>query len=355
MAQTLSHLSTFFAGSNQTLITLANNPVPLTAHEALSGIFGSISLCAWIFVLVPQLYENYTSSSASGVSLLFISIWLLGDITNLIGSIWAQLVPTVTALAVYFCFADAVLIVQVVYYEYWYNRARKGEILDVDGDEEEPLLGRRTSGGSIGLPGSHVRDRRRSSHGQANGAGGAETTGGSRRSSALAKIDEDAEDDRPSAKRPWLINVPGILAICILGTAGWAICFKTGVWTPHATPEEERRGLPGGKDKSTPLGAEILGYISAVAYLGARIPQIVKNWREQSCEGLSLLFFLLSLAGNLTYGAGILFHSTDSDYIVKNLPWLIGSLGTIAEDVLIFVQFKLYADGKRKGDDEAIA
>lgn len=320
-------------------------------------------------MLIPQLYENYTSHSASGVSLLFISIWLLGDITNLLGSIWASLVPTVTALAVYFCFADAVLIVQVVYYEYWYNRAgvRRGDVRDGNGvadgeeedDEEEPLLGRRTSAGSIGLPGSHVGERRRSSHGhgQVNGNGnaGTEANGANRRDSALGKIDEDAEDDRPSAKRQWLINVSGILAICILGTAGWAVCYKTGLWTPHATPEDERRNLPGGKDESTPLGAEILGYISAVAYLGARIPQIVKNWREQSCEGLSLLFFLLSLAGNLTYGAGILFHSVDSDYVVKNLPWLIGSLGTIAEDVLIFIQFKLYADGKRRADDEAIA
>ena len=53
------------------------------------------------------------------------------------------------------------------------------------------------------------------------------------------------------------------------------------------------------------MGAEILGYISAVLYLGARVPQIAKNQRERSCEGLSLLFFLLSLTGNATYGAAV--------------------------------------------------
>jgi hypothetical protein len=53
------------------------------------------------------------------------------------------------------------------------------------------------------------------------------------------------------------------------------------------------------------LGAQILGYASAVCYLGARIPQIIKNQREKSCEGLSLLFFMLSLLGNATYGAGV--------------------------------------------------
>lgn len=98
----------------------------------------------------------------------------------------------------------------------------------------------------------------------------------------------------------------------------------------------------------------------------ARTPQIYKNWAEKSCEGklldlisslrasadttlgLALLFFLLSLMGNLTYGLSILCHSMERDYIMTNLPWLIGSLGTIAEDVVIFVQFKLYNNSKHK-------
>ena len=29
---------------------------------------------------------------------------------------------------------------------------------------------------------------------------------------------------------------------------------------------------------------------------------------------------------------------------MKNLPWLIGSLGTIAEDAVIFVQFHMYGE-----------
>ena len=48
--------------------------------------------------------------------------------------------------------------------------------------------------------------------------------------------------------------------------------------------------------------------------------------------------------GNITYGAGILFHSLDRQYVMTNLPWLIGSLGTMVEDGVIFVQFRMYAD-----------
>jgi hypothetical protein len=39
----------------------------------------------------------------------------------------------------------------------------------------------------------------------------------------------------------------------------------------------------------------------------------------------------------------ILSHSTEKDYFVNNLPWLIGSLGTMVEDVTIFIQFRIYA------------
>jgi len=33
--------------------------------------------------------------------------------------------------------------------------------------------------------------------------------------------------------------------------------------------------------------------------------------------------------------------------VLTNLPWLIGSLGTMAEDVTIFAQFRIYS---RRGD-----
>lgn len=56
--------------------------------------------------------------------------------------------------------------------------------------------------------------------------------------------------------------------------------------------------------------------------------------------------------GNATYGAGILFHSLEKEYLLTNLPWLIGSLGTMVEDAVIFAQFRMYAD---KPDDDASA
>lgn len=55
--------------------------------------------------------------------------------------------------------------------------------------------------------------------------------------------------------------------------------------------------------------------------------------------------------GNLTYGLGILCHSTEREYVIKNVPWLIGSLGTMAEDVIVFVQFHLYKGASEDASD----
>ncbi len=59
-----------------------------------------------------------------------------------------------------------------------------------------------------------------------------------------------------------------------------------------------------------------------------------------------MLFFLLSMTGNFTYGASLVAYSQEADYLVKALPWLLGSLGTIAEDSIIFAQFRIYAPRK---------
>lgn len=79
----------------------------------------------------------------------------------------------------------------------------------------------------------------------------------------------------------------------------------------------------------------------------ARIPQIIKNYQEKSCEGLALLFFLLSLTGNFTYGASVMVYSQERGYFIRALPWLLGSLGTMFEDCIIFVQFRIYSPAKR--------
>lgn len=299
------------------------HPIALTWNEACSGIFGSISLAAWIFLLVPQLIENYTNGHADGISMTFLFIWAAGDILSLAGGLWAGLVPTVIALAIYFCFADGALIAQCIYYN-TLNAKKDAATASEEqvAAETDPLI---NTAQTHRKPSAGSRRRSTLSH-------------GSRRRDSLTRL-----MDKPTAASAWLKNTLSILAIVIAGTAGWALAYKTGAW--HPVPLKET-------NDPTPLGASILGYGSALLYLGARVPQIIKNQRDQSCEGLSLLFFLLSLLGNATYGAGILFHSLEGEYVKTNVPWLIGSLGTMVEDFIIFAQFRAF--GEKKEESEAV-
>ncbi|EPZ33579.1 hypothetical protein ROZALSC1DRAFT_28230 [Rozella allomycis CSF55] len=88
--------------------------------------------------------------------------------------------------------------------------------------------------------------------------------------------------------------------------------------------------------------ANILGYSSAVAFIGARIPQILKNAEKRSCEGLSLGLFVFGMLGNISYSLSVFFHSLDWEYIKGMLPWLCGSLGTLFLDSIILYQFFTY-------------
>jgi len=36
-------------------------------------------------------------------------------------------------------------------------------------------------------------------------------------------------------------------------------------------------------------------------------------------------------------------YSQERDYFIRALPWLLGSLGTMVEDFVIFFQFRLYS------------
>lgn len=56
---------------------------------------------------------------------------------------------------------------------------------------------------------------------------------------------------------------------------------------------------------------------------------------------------MLSLTGNLTYGISLVAYSQKKKYLLNALPWLLGSIGTIVEDVVIFVQFRLYSNNRR--------
>eukprot|EP00058_Branchiostoma_floridae_P028403 XP_002613894.1 hypothetical protein BRAFLDRAFT_208580 [Branchiostoma floridae] len=99
-----------------------------------------------------------------------------------------------------------------------------------------------------------------------------------------------------------------------------------------------------GLDAESDAGYAV-GIGSSVLYLGSRMPQIYKNWKRKSTEGLSIWMFSLAILGNLLYGLQILLQSTKGYFIIRHLPWLVGSLGTMTFDATVsFLMPNLQAD-----------
>lgn len=97
--------------------------------EAISGICGSISIgelfrknacsglwssnvytACWVVVFSPQIIENFRRSSAEGLSIEFIIIWLAGDFANIIGAVMQGVLPTMVSSTKYGYACDRKLI-----------------------------------------------------------------------------------------------------------------------------------------------------------------------------------------------------------------------------------------------------
>jgi uncharacterized protein with PQ loop repeat len=202
---------------------------------------------------VPQLIENYRNGNAEAISLLFVFVWFIGDITNLLGGVLAGLVPVIVAIAVYFCIADGVLIAQCLYY-----KARNARLENIHRrrrsstetpDPTTPLLGRRFSDS---VPAGHGRRRSSGSMRGHQGMGRRE----SQVEDPLAKIVEEIEYGREA----WIKNLISVIGIFVVGMAGWTIAWQTGMWAP--APQENT------KPADMVTGGAVLGYASAVCYLG---------------------------------------------------------------------------------------
>ena len=81
-----------------------------------------------------------------------------------------------------------------------------------------------------------------------------------------------------------------------------------------------------------------------LVYCLSRCPQLYKNYKRKSVDGISPLLFASALMGNLTYTLSILtscefaFGSNRQDFILKELPYILGSAGTIVLILAIFIR-----------------
>ncbi|KAI9613020.1 hypothetical protein H4Q26_010291 [Puccinia striiformis f. sp. tritici PST-130] len=287
------------------------------SSESISSLMGWISFACWLLVYTPQIYENYLYKSGEGVSISFVVIWMIGDLTNLFGAVKQHLLQTMIVLSIYYTLCDLVLLLQIFHYRR-YHRQRANKIA-VQGSET----------GNIAIDGV------------ASGPSETETA------PLLSRNDDSRgpiENSKGSSK--YICNqIYNLLNYCSQGIASYftvyGVILLIGVlgWSlsrnPRLDPQDPKTPPPaGGGDEVTEIWdttAQIMGWISAFSYLSSRIPQIFKN-RVTS----------VGITGNLTYVASILTVDRSPDHILINLSWLIGSGGTIFLDLIVLYQFWSY-------------
>eukprot|EP01137_Pigoraptor_chileana_P000505 Opistho-2@36817 len=262
-----------------------------TSYANVAGFFiGLSSIGFWLIAQGPQIYLNFKNGNVESLAFLFLLQWLLGDITNLVGAFLTHQLPTQIYTAVYFCSIDAVMVTQYIYYQYRNRNDRYSAINDDYASE------------------------------------------GKVRSLSIA------------GKR----SLHAVLFVGVSAASFAGITLRS--MEADTTAHVGRRLLSQSTFSNTSnLIGYILGCISAVLYLCSRVPQIIKNFRRKSTEGLALTMFFMALLGNTTYAISVFLCPCGSltlSYLVDKFPWLVGSMGTLCFDFTIFVQFWLYRKNK---------
>jgi uncharacterized protein with PQ loop repeat len=343
-------------------------------------------------VFSPQIIENWKRSSAEGLSVVFIIIWLLGDFFNIIGAVLQGVLPTMIILAVYYTLADIVLLLQCFWYKGFtlrddFKKPMSESDEDSEASEQSPLLAERRPQ-SNGSPynnqnGNGIEVQRPSiSDFERRGSGGSQRSfrerflsiDGTHLSPVTPLLDDPSSGRSNGAAvastpppqsnlQTILFNAGTVLLVCAAGVFGWYLSARNS--TVPSPPEDH-------DPSSEPtlhfnLWGQISGYVCAVLYLGSRVPQLLLNYRRKSTEGISMLFFLFACLGNLTYVLSILVyrpkcggrvcHGNEAraeytKYIAVNMSWLLGSFGTLLLDAGVFVQYFMYRRDDEYSSDE---
>ncbi|KAL8997815.1 MAG: hypothetical protein Q9169_002986 [Polycauliona sp. 2 TL-2023] len=344
--------------------------------EALSGICGCISIACWIVVFSPQIIENFRRHSADGLSLIFIIIWLAGDVFNILGAVLQGVIPTMTVLAVYYTLADIVLLGQCFYYRgFTLSDAQptsdEEAIVDEENEQTPLLADESTTTRPASRPTAADADGNRRSSSFSSFHSHLNQVDATHLSPATPLIPSSKPTANPPAVststpssplRTFVVNTIALILVCAAGVLGWFLSTRSSLGqqshdtSPISTRETETIRFD--------LWGQIFGYLCAVLYLGSRVPQLLLNYRRKSTEGVSMLFFLFACVGNLTYVMSILAYEPECAkyervyktmecekgewsseyrrYILVNTSWLIGSAGTLLLDMAIFAQFWIY-------------
>lgn len=345
-------------------------PTPLSL---LSTVLGILSIIAWLFAQIPQIFKNFELQSASGLSILFLIEWLLGDATNLVGSLLTGQASWQVVIAAYYVTVDMILLSQYL----WYTHLRPGRRIRLEESKSS-----HPSGGSDdsiealdGLLASHessTSDLNR----EANTKNDIRESGEDSTSSKFHRgrshqsylefslrekvVAREADHDRHAVHRSSFAHIPSKNALLLTS----ALHAVAGEALPLFASKSSQAA-----ELQTPDALMVIGQVTSWSctclYLGSRIPQIYKNQRRRSTSGLSPTLFIAAFCGNLFYSSSLLANplawfsyppdghhgwagpegSDRATWVRLAASFWLGAFGVLALDAIIGVQFLRFGEG----------
>ncbi|OBA17990.1 PQ-loop-domain-containing protein [Metschnikowia bicuspidata var. bicuspidata NRRL YB-4993] len=315
--------------------------------SGVSQLFSTLSLISWICAQAPQIFSNYTTKSTEGISPLFLLLWFMGDFLSFTSCLLNDAALSFQIyLSMFFLANDLTLCYQYYYYNSIYPRkylvqVAKGKSICND-SEALNLTEIYKEAGAINI--RHGRTTRKYSPDY----------------SLLLNLGRTSKESIHSPSSS--LSSAGISP---RGTTGFGAAGTSPKWGKIATAAGTLMNLGVTQAKATGdiSGAlvlsykEILGLVLAwgctCVYVSSRCPQLYKNYLRKSVDGISPLLFGSALLGNLMYTSSVLtsceFVSSGDrmSFFWKQLPYLLGSSGTIVFDIGYFYQRYIYRNAAR--------
>jgi hypothetical protein len=273
---------------------------------------------------------------------------LIGDTANLIGAILTHQLPFQLYLGIYFVSIDICLLLQWTYYSKIKSPAHHDEYLIIPTTEEDEEEEQKPANKLFQHPAQtplNINASTMAIHDELT------PFSSSASPSKWYTLDNEIVTVK-GAKKPQHQNTTRLMGMLLFSTlilSSNTLSLTTmSAETAMApvTTHEPSFSFELTQDNIVWIG-RVFAWTCTSLYLMSRIPQLLKNRRRQSVEGLSASLFAFAVCGNLTYAGSILTHPGQTiDSLLEALPYLIGSAGTLIFDFSIFCQFLWYKNHK---------
>jgi len=353
-------------------------------REAASLLLGFLSIACWLNAQSPQLIKNYKNKSTDGLSIQFLMILLLGDVTNLLGCILTKQLPFQTYLSMYFCSMDCALFLQYFYYTW---SSSNGDNDCEERKELEPISKKtsrtssiRSSSNRIIGTNSNNSNNNNNNNNNSSSSGSSNNNNSNSNSTTLKKsINDNAKKNYYTffPKKKEVVSVTTLFALLLLT---FNPMTTSSTYSPISTSspssssslsqsqslyllQSSQTSYPSHDKILTPslssssfenffgshslMIGRVISWICTTLYLTSRMPQIWQNQQRKSVEGLSIIMFICAALGNLTYTMSIFTNplaSSDPLFLVDKIPYIFGAVGTLSFDVIIFLQWCVWKD-----------